>query len=299
MAHDAPAPDLPLALVGREGRRRVVLSVDLAARRLGLRPGTPVAKVQALYPDLVFMDADPEGDRQGLEKLALWFQNRISPLVATDPPDGLVLNTTGADHLHGGERTMLTDMIHRLSSSGFRAKAAVAETWGAAHALARYGQASLTVVPQGDLASVLSDLPIEALRLPPRSIEGLIALGVSRIGPLAAMPRAPLTLRFGPDIARRLDQAFGRVNEAIIPIRPVDPVQVVRNFAEPMDRRQTVSSLIEEEESDVCDLIDTLANRVGTHALYRFAAVESDLPERSFCRVPALAPEEAKDWPDH
>ncbi|WP_249196832.1 DNA polymerase Y family protein [Gluconobacter cerinus] len=388
LGHDAPAPDLPLALVGRDGRRRVVLSADLAARRLGLRPGTPVAKAQALHPDLVFMDADPDGDRQGLEKLALWFQHRISPLIATDPPDGLILNTTGADHLHGGERAMLTNMIHRLSSSGFRAKAAIAETWGAAHALARYGQASLTVVPQGDVASALSDLPIEALRLPPTSVEGLMALGVSRIGPLAAMPRAPLTLRFGPDIARRLDQAFGRVSEAIIPIRPVDPVQVVRSFAEPiaaaetiaryigklvpplcekldergqgvrrldlllhrvdrrteavrvatatpvrdvrrltqllcekietidpgfgiermvliaslaepMDRRQTVSSLIEEEESDVSDLIDTLANRVGTHALYRFAAVESDLPERSFCRVSALAPEEARDWPDH
>lgn len=71
LGHAAPAPDLPLALVGREGRRRVVLSVDLAARRLGLRPGTPVAKAQALYPDLVFIDADPDGDRQGLEKLAL------------------------------------------------------------------------------------------------------------------------------------------------------------------------------------------------------------------------------------
>lgn len=33
---DAPAPETPLALAGREGRRRVVLSVDLAALKLGL-----------------------------------------------------------------------------------------------------------------------------------------------------------------------------------------------------------------------------------------------------------------------
>lgn len=55
-------------------------------------------------------------------------------------------------------------------------------------------------------------LLIEALRLPAGSVEGLMALGVSHIGPLAAMPRGPLTLRFGPDIARKLDQAFGCVS---------------------------------------------------------------------------------------
>ncbi|MFT8785629.1 DUF6504 family protein [Gluconobacter oxydans] len=388
LGKDAPAPETSLALAGREGRRRVVLSVDLAARKLGLRPGFPVTKAQALYPDLVLMDADPEGDRLGLEKLALWFQLRIAPIVAVDASDGLVLDTTGADHLHGGELPMLKDMVHRMAGAGFCARAVVADTWGAAHALARYSRAPIAVVPTGETGSTLADLPVEALRLPSTIIEGLATLGVSRIGQLAAMPRGPLALRFGPDIARRLDQAFGRIGEAIVPVRPVDPVEISRNFAEPigaaetiaryigklvpllcqgldergqgvrrldlllhlvdsrteairvatampvrdvkrltrllcekietidpgfgiermvliaslaepMDRRQTVSSLIAEEEVDVSDLIDTLANRVGTQSLYRFAPVESDLPERSFCRVSALAPEETKDWPEH
>ncbi|MBO1324306.1 DNA polymerase Y family protein [Acetobacter sp. TBRC 12305] len=388
LGKDAPGPDTPLALVGREGSRRVVLSLDLAARRLGLRPGTPVAKAQALYPDLVLMDADPQGDRQGLEKLALWFQQRISPIVAVDAPDGLVLDTTGADHLHGGEMAMLKDMLHRLAGVGIRARAVVADTWGAAHGLARYGRAPIAVVPAGQTVRALAELPVEALRLSASIVEGLATLGVSRIGALAAMPRAPLVLRFGPDVAQRLDQALGRVGEAIIPVRPLEPVEVARSFAEPiaaaqtiaryigklvpplcqaldtraegvrrldlllhrvdsriqairvvtampvrdikrltrllcekietidpgfgiermvliaaltepMERRQRVSSLIAEEEADVSDLIDTLANRVGTQALYRFTPVESDLPERSFCRVPALAPEGTKDWPEH
>ncbi|GBQ47688.1 Y-family DNA polymerase [Komagataeibacter europaeus] len=385
---DAPAPDRPLALVGREGRRRVVLSVDLAARRLGLRPGTPVAKAQALHPDLLIMDADPDDDRAGLERLALWFQHRIAPIVAPDPPDGIVLDTTGADHLHGGEAAMLENMVTRLKEAGITARAAIADTWGAAHALARYGRGRITLVPPGETAAAIADLPIEALRLPADIIDGLHGLGMSRIGPLAGMPRAPLALRFGPDVARRLDQAFGRQAEAIVPVRLQAPVQVSRNFAEPIsaaetiaryitklvpplcagleereqgvrrldlllhrvdsrteavrvatampvrdvrrltrllcDRietidpgfgiermvltaslaepilhRQGVSALIEEEEADVSDLIDTLANRVGMQALYRFAPVESDVPERAVCRVPALAPEDTREWPDH
>ncbi|NRC56554.1 hypothetical protein HK436_24985 [Mesorhizobium sediminum] len=65
-----------------------------------------VAKAQALVPGLVVVDADPAGDDDGLHKLALWALQRISPVVAPDPSDGLVIDTTGADHLHGGEALM-------------------------------------------------------------------------------------------------------------------------------------------------------------------------------------------------
>lgn len=365
-----------------------MLSVDLAARKAGLCPGTPVAKAQALYADLTIMDADPQGDREGLEKLALWFQHRIAPIVASDPPDGIVLDTTGADHLHGGEQAMLTAMVQRLRDTGITAKAVVADTLGAAHALARYGRARMLVVPPGGVMAAIADLPIAALRLPDDIVDGLHALGVSRIGPLAAMPRAPLALRFGPDVARRLDQAFGRVAEAIVPVRPVERVEVSRNFAEPIGAAETIACMIgtlvpplcqmleergqggrcfdlllhrvdsraeairvataqpvrdtrrltrllcekietidpgfgiermvlmasraetmgahqalsllgEAQEPDISGLIDILSNRVGMQALYRYAPVESDIPERSFCRVPALAPDDARDWPDH
>lgn len=113
------------------------------------------------------------------------------PLVAADPPDGLVLDTTGSDHLHGGEPAMLSSMVHGLAEAGFRAKAAVADSWGAAHALARYGRGSVIIVPPGETQAILADLPIKALRLSPSIVAELATLGVAHIGTLAAMPRAP------------------------------------------------------------------------------------------------------------
>ncbi|HEY9212008.1 MAG TPA: DNA polymerase Y family protein, partial [Ancylobacter sp.] len=104
----APPSEVPLVLIGRDGRRRVVHAADLAALRAGLRIGMPVTKAQALVPGLAVVDADPRADADGLERLALWALQRISPIVAADPPDGLVIDSTGADHLHGGEATMLT-----------------------------------------------------------------------------------------------------------------------------------------------------------------------------------------------
>src|SRR4249920_1941059 len=49
----APPPDAPVVLVGRDGRRRVVLAADAAARRAGLRVGMPATKAQALVVGLV------------------------------------------------------------------------------------------------------------------------------------------------------------------------------------------------------------------------------------------------------
>ncbi|MER9606925.1 hypothetical protein NKJ11_32785 [Mesorhizobium sp. M0243] len=111
----APPLETPLVLIGRDGRRRVVLAADGAARAAGLRVGMPASKGQALVPGLAIHDAEPEADEIALERLALWALRRYALIVAADPLDGIVIDTTGADHLHGGEAAMLTDMVDRLA----------------------------------------------------------------------------------------------------------------------------------------------------------------------------------------
>jgi protein ImuB len=98
----------------------------------------PATKAQALVPGLIVKDADLSADAQTLDRLALWALRLYAPVVAADPPDGLVIDTTGADHLHGGEEAMVKSMVDRLGASGFAGRAALADSWGAAHAFARY-----------------------------------------------------------------------------------------------------------------------------------------------------------------
>jgi protein ImuB len=124
--------------VGRDGRRRVVLAADAAAQTAGLRVGMPASKAQALVQGLVIQDADPTADGEALERLAFWMLQRFAPIVAADPPDGIVIDSTGADHLHGGETATLAILVGKLAGVGLSARAAIADTWGAAHALARF-----------------------------------------------------------------------------------------------------------------------------------------------------------------
>src|SRR5450631_1630571 len=148
----APPVDMPLVLTGLDGRRRVVLALDVAAQRVDLCPGMPATKAQALVPGLIVRDADPAADAEALGRLALWALQRYAPIVAADPPDGLVIDTTGVAHLHGGEDAMIKAMIERLAASGIAACAAIADSWGVAHAFARYVARPAVVIPPGESA---------------------------------------------------------------------------------------------------------------------------------------------------
>jgi len=237
----APSPDTPVVLAGRNGRRRAVMAANAVARSGGIISGMAVAKAQALTSNLVVQDADPAGDATALERLAVWALRRYSPVVAADPPDGLRLDMAGAAHLLGGEAAFIADLARRLADNGITARIAMAPTYGAAHGLARFGQSPSVIVEPCDLEGSLAPLPIAALRLGAGTIDGLRRLGVETVGELAALPRAPLALRFGPEVGRRLDQAFGRTAEPFELVEAPELVRVRRAFAEPIAAPETLA----------------------------------------------------------
>jgi protein ImuB len=241
----AAAPDaaLPLVLVSQTGRRRDVVAANAAALMVGLRIGMPATKAQALMKELVIHHADPVADAEALERLAVWAL-RYSPVVAADDPDGLIIDATGASHLHGGEAAMLTDMIARLEGVGVSARAAISDTRGAAHALARFAARPTLIAPEGNGAERIMPLPIDALRLAADTVDDLRKLGFERIADLLATPRAPLTLRFGPELGRRLDQVTGRRREPIEPVRTPDIVEAQQIFAEPIGAAETIARYV-------------------------------------------------------
>jgi protein ImuB len=231
-------------VVAKSGSKRWIAAADGKAREAGIRIGMPAAKAQAIARGLQMLDADPFVDAETLERLALWTLTQYSPIVAIDAPDGIVMDTEGADHLHGGEELMLSGIINRFRGRALTARAAIADSWGAAHALARMSKREVVIVPRDDIAHFVDRLPVSALRLLPEIVSSLQTLGFRTIGELAATPRAPLTLRFGPEIGRRLDQIYGRLPEPIDPIRPMDVVEVTRAFAEPIGAPETITKYV-------------------------------------------------------
>ncbi|WP_119944940.1 DNA polymerase Y family protein [Neorhizobium sp. NCHU2750] len=251
-------PEQAIAVIAKSGSKRWVSAADTAARKAGVHVGMPAAKAQALFRGLMLVDADPIADAAALERITLWALTIYSPIVAVDGTDGIVMDTEGADHLQGGELPMVTMIANRFLSRTLTARVAVADTWGAAHACARAISRETVIVPIGQTVKAVEKLPISLLRLPPKIIGDLRTLGFQTIGELANTPRAPLTLRFGPEIGRRLDQMFGRAAEPIDPIRTPDLIEVSRAFSEPIGAAETINKYVGRL---IVQLIDELQKR--------------------------------------
>ncbi|QQS15198.1 MAG: DNA polymerase Y family protein [Rhodospirillales bacterium] len=252
-----------------------IAAVNPPAREAGLRPAQRLADARALVPDLVTTHADPAADLHLLETLAGWCE-RYTPWVAIDPlggalvdsgiardplaaavddaatatfggDAGLFLDVTGCGHLFGagieGERAMLADLTTRLAKHGFTARAAMADTPGAAWALARFAERQADLLsPPAAHRGLVSALPVEALRLDAAAAETLRRLGLRRAGDLYGLPRAPLARRFGEGLARRLDQALGLLDEPIQPRVPAPAFRTRLAFVEPVGRPEDIAA---------------------------------------------------------
>jgi protein ImuB len=204
----------------------------VASSSPALAPGMTLTDAAAIAP-IHFEAHDPLADWGALVKLAAACEE-FSPTVGVDPPDNLCLNVTGLGPLFGGEEALARQASRALARQGVAARIAIADTLGAAWALAHFGgedfsgEAIPIIISPGQTVAALAPLPIAALRLADE-IEILAELGIERIGQLAAAPREALAARFGPRLLLRLDQATGAAAEPIVSHRP--PPDIVAEIA--------------------------------------------------------------------
>ena len=242
--------EAPFALVALERGVRRLSAVDEGAAALGLYAGQRATDATALVPELAVADADPAADAAALTALADWCA-RFSPAVAEDAPDGLFLDTSGVDHLWGGEAALIADLLARLAVNGVPARAGLAGTAGSAWAAARFGDGA-TVIAPGDEAAFISPLPVAALRLEPGAAAQLARLGLARVSDLARLPRDQLTRRFGVGVLQQLDQALGQREEALVFRRPPNPWLARLVFVDPISAPEDLARVTADVAAKLC-----------------------------------------------
>ena len=259
----APAEEIPFATVADSAGRRLLAAVNSAATAAGLAPGMPLADALSFFPGLATAASELAEDAAALRRLAEWC-GRYSPWTAPDGVDGVRIEITGSAHLWGGERALAADLIARLDHRHVSGRIAIADTLGAAWAIARFAEMGKdpVILPPGDCRAALAPLPVEALRLDPVTAQGLRRVGLKRIGDLYAMPRDALARRFGETIARRLDQALDNLPEPLSPLGEVPTRRVRLSFAEPITEP---TDLMLATERLTADLVQRLV-REGTGA---------------------------------
>jgi protein ImuB len=202
-----------------ERGRMLVHASSSEAIAQGVFPGMVVADARAILPSLQVFDHDRRLEERLLKALARWCI-RYTPTVAVDFPDGLILDISGCAHLWGGESSYRNDILSALGQRGYGVRAAIADTIGAAWAVARYGNGSWIAAPGGQRELILP-LPPVSLRLEKGLLQLMGKLGFKRIAQFIDLPQSSLRKRFGEALLLRLGQALGTEHESIEAVQPL------------------------------------------------------------------------------
>ena len=116
-------------------RGQILAAVNPAAAAKGIAAGMPLADALSFLPGLATRPAELAEDAAALRRLAEWC-GRYSPWTAPDGIDGVKIEITGSAHLWGGEAELAADLSQRLARQGIVHRLAIADTLGAAWAVA-------------------------------------------------------------------------------------------------------------------------------------------------------------------
>ncbi len=307
----------PFALVEKGAHGLRISAVNAVAASAGVAVGAALPDVRAALPSLAVRPAEAARDREALLALAGWL-TRYGPASNVDGTDGMWVDVRGVPHLFGGEAQLCADLAKRLGRLGLTARIGLADTLGAAHALARFQSQSparpWVIAPPGETRTALASLPVAALRLAPEATRLLVRLGLKRIGQLYGLPRSALAARFrelrrkgarqaadtaAATLLLRLDQALGVAREPRSPLAPPPEALSRLAFSEPLLTAEGVEQGLEELAGRLMAKLDDqgLGARRFRLALYRSdgtvaeAVVGTSVPGRDPLHVRRLMTE--------
>lgn len=246
----------PFAVVEQAQGTQRLAGVNQAGSKAGLSAGMGLSDARAICPGLATKPLVPERLSGFVRALVRWAE-RFSPLCGQDAGQSLIIDATGVAHLFGGEPEMLDAVEISLAEIGLTARAAIADTKGAAWALAHFADRSRRLSAPGRTRQAIASLPVAALRIESDAADGLGRVGLTTIEPLTRMPRGALARRFGIECMRRLDQATGAEPEPVAPASRIPVFAVRMTMPEPIGLVSDVMAGLERLLERLCQQLET------------------------------------------
>ncbi|XVO85140.1 Y-family DNA polymerase [Pseudomonas palleroniana] len=214
-----PEPDQPLALLAGTPQRRVLQTVNAAARALGLRPGQSLTAAHALAKSFACAEYDPAEIERWQQFLAAWAYC-FSSQVSLHYPRALLFEIESSLGLFGPWPQFEARLRQELNELGFRHRIVAAPNPAAARVLANLYDG--LAVTDDALSQALAQLPIDRAGLDPQAAIALSRMGLRTLAQVQALPRHTLARRFEAGLLKHLDTLTGQRPLALAFYQPPD-----------------------------------------------------------------------------
>lgn len=202
-----PDHEQPLALLTGSAQRRVLQTVNPAARALGLKPGQSLTAAQTLVPNFTAIEHDPAETERLQQLLAAWAYG-FSSHVSLKYPRVLLMEIESSLSLFGPWPVFEARLRKELTELGFRHRIVVAPNPVAARMLANVHD-GLAVDNASSLRPIIGQMPLDRIGLPRDVATALMRMGLRQLSEVLALPRNTLARRFPASVLQHLDTLLG------------------------------------------------------------------------------------------
>jgi len=183
----------------------------------------------------------------------------FSPMVERTAEGTVTLDASGLDRLFGLPQDVAAAIARRAAEIQVNANIAMAANPDAAICAAR-GFKGVSIIPYGDEAKFLGDLPLEVLSPSPELLETLERWGIRRFQELGALPPLGIAERLGTEGLRLRELARGEAERKLVPLE--DPLRFEDEIEldYPLEVLEPLTFLL-------ARLVNGLATRLATRGL--------------------------------
>jgi protein ImuB len=248
--------DRPLALVDGTAPQIHVVAANDAAWRAGIQLGMAETQAQLCGVEIRRRSrAQEKAAHAALLDLG-W---SMSPRVEDHAQDTILADLAGLNSLFGANENIAREFARRAAELRLQAHVAVSANLEVAVHAAR-GFAGSTVIPEGEEARYLSQLPVQTLAPSAEALETLERWGIRTCAALGALPVLELSERLGQEGVRLQELARGAHARALVLAEPAEILEEEMELDDAVEDLEPLSFVLGR-------LLDQLCARLAARAL--------------------------------
>jgi nucleotidyltransferase/DNA polymerase involved in DNA repair len=183
----------------------------------------------------------------------------MSPRVEDHAQDTILADLAGLNSLFGADENIAREFARRAAELRLQAHVAVSTNLEVAVHAAR-GFAGITVIPEGEEARHLSQLPVQTLAPSAEALETLERWGIRTCAALGALPVLELSERLGQEGVRLQELARGAHTRALVLAEPAEILEEEMELDDVVEDLEPLSFVLGR-------LLDQLCARLAARAL--------------------------------